>query len=162
MTLLKRNESKVPSFPSVFDNWFNRDLMDWMNWNFSETNTTVPAVNVRETESEFNIEVAVPGLNKEDFKINLEQDVLTISSEKKRKVSIRAKSLAISHSNEAFHSPKKWSILIKLLLITTRESCTSASPNARNRKRNLHELLKFNKLDECNYKSCRNGRLLLF
>jgi len=83
MTLLKRNESKVPSFPSVFDNWFNRDLTDWMTWNFSETNTTVPAVNVRETENEFTIEVAVPGLNKEDFKINLEQDVLTISSEKK-------------------------------------------------------------------------------
>lgn len=83
MTLLKRSESRVPSIPSLFDNWFNRDLMDWMNWNFSDTNTTVPAVNISETEAEFLIEVAVPGMNKEDFKVSIDQDVLTISSEKK-------------------------------------------------------------------------------
>jgi HSP20 family protein len=83
MTLLRRSESKLPSFPSIFDNWFNRDMMDWANWNFSDTNTTVPAVNVSETENEFVIEVAVPGMEKDDFKINLDQDVMTISSEKK-------------------------------------------------------------------------------
>lgn len=83
MSLLKRSESNAPSFPSLFDNWFNRDLMDWMNWNFSDTNTTVPAVNVSETDNEFRIEVAVPGMDKNDFKVSLNQDVLTISSERK-------------------------------------------------------------------------------
>jgi HSP20 family protein len=83
MTLLRRSESKVPSFPTLFDNWFNRDMMDWMNWNYSETNTTVPAVNIQETDNDFRIEVAVPGMEKNDFKVRLDQDVLTISSERK-------------------------------------------------------------------------------
>ncbi len=42
-----------------------------------------PAVNIAETENEFEVELAVPGLKKEDFKINLEKNVLTISAEKK-------------------------------------------------------------------------------
>jgi HSP20 family protein len=83
MTLLKRYESKYPSFPSIFDNWLSRDMMDWMNRNFSDTNTTVPAVNVSENENDFQIEVAAPGMTKDDFKITLENDTLTISSEKK-------------------------------------------------------------------------------
>jgi HSP20 family protein len=83
MTLLRRSESKVPSFPTLFDNWFNRDMMDWMNWNYSDTNTTVPAVNIQETDNDFRIEVAVPGMERDDFKVSLDQDVLTISSERK-------------------------------------------------------------------------------
>jgi HSP20 family protein len=83
MTLLRRSDSKVPSFPTLFDNWLNRDLMDWMNWNYSDTNTTVPAVNICETETEFKLEVAVPGMDKDDFKVSLDHDVLTITSEKK-------------------------------------------------------------------------------
>jgi HSP20 family protein len=43
----------------------------------------VPAVNIAETENEFHIELAVPGLKKEDFKINLEKNVLSVSTEKK-------------------------------------------------------------------------------
>ncbi len=42
-----------------------------------------PAVNIAETENEFEVELAVPGLKKEDFKINLEKNVLTVSAEKK-------------------------------------------------------------------------------
>lgn len=82
MTLLKRFENSTPSFPSFFDNWLNRDLMDWTNLNFSNTNTTLPAVNVKENENEFELEVAAPGMTKNDFKINLDQDTLTIASEK--------------------------------------------------------------------------------
>lgn len=43
----------------------------------------IPAVNIAETENEFEVELAVPGLKKEDFKINLEKNVLTVSAEKK-------------------------------------------------------------------------------
>lgn len=45
--------------------------------------TRTPAVNIAETENEFEVELAVPGLKKEDFKINLEKNVLTVSAEKK-------------------------------------------------------------------------------
>lgn len=83
MTLLKRTDSYRPSLPSLFDNWFSRDLMDWSNFNFSPTNTTLPAVNIRETKDDFVIEVAAPGLDKKDFKVNLENNQLVISSEHK-------------------------------------------------------------------------------
>jgi|WetSurMetagenome_2_1015567.scaffolds.fasta_scaffold572617_1 HSP20 family protein len=83
MTLMKRSNSFYPSFPNIFDDFFGNSLMDWSNLNFSSTNTTLPAVNVKETADSFKIEVAAPGMEKKDFKINLEKDVLTISSERK-------------------------------------------------------------------------------
>ena len=43
----------------------------------------VPAVNVQEDEKQFTLEMAVPGLKKDDFKINLDNQVLTISKEQK-------------------------------------------------------------------------------
>lgn len=57
--------------------------MDWSNLNYSNTNTTLPAVNVLENDNEFVIELAAPGMKKEDFRINLENNILTISSERK-------------------------------------------------------------------------------
>jgi HSP20 family protein len=57
--------------------------MDWSNMNFSNTNTTLPAVNIKETKDDYKIEVAAPGLSKKDFNINLENNQLTISSEKR-------------------------------------------------------------------------------
>ncbi|TDQ25551.1 Hsp20/alpha crystallin family protein [Tenacibaculum caenipelagi] len=75
--LLKRTD--FPAFPNVF----NEFLRDWSATNFSDTNTTLPAVNIKETENEFMVNVAAPGMSKEDFKIHLENDILTISSEKK-------------------------------------------------------------------------------
>lgn len=80
MTLVRRSNSYLPSF---WDNFFPKDLMDWGMSNFSSTDTTLPAVNVKESDDAFEIEVAAPGMNKEDFKVNLENNVLTISSEKK-------------------------------------------------------------------------------
>ncbi len=83
MTLMKRNQNYYPSFPTFFDNFFSRGMMDWDNLNFSETNTTLPAVNVKENTDKFEIEVAAPGMKKEDFKIKLEHNTLTINSERK-------------------------------------------------------------------------------
>jgi HSP20 family protein len=68
--------------PSVFDRFFEGDLFDWSNHNFSMTNTTLPSVNILENTDQFKVEVAVPGFDKGDFKIELNHDVLTISSEK--------------------------------------------------------------------------------
>jgi len=82
MALVKRNHSDLPGFPSWFDNLWSRDLMDWSNWNFSPAHTTLPAANIKENNDEYEIELAAPGMKKEDFKINLDNNLLTISSEK--------------------------------------------------------------------------------
>ena len=68
--------------PSVFDRFFEGDLFDWSNHNFSMTNTTLPSVNIVEKADEFKVELAAPGFDKGDFKLELNHDVLTISSEK--------------------------------------------------------------------------------
>ncbi len=83
MTIIKRTDSGYPSIPSLIDNLMSRDWMDWTSSNFSTTNTTLPAVNVIESENDYQIEVAAPGMKKEDFKIDLDKNQLTISSEKK-------------------------------------------------------------------------------
>lgn len=71
-------------FPSFFDRFFESDLFDWSNRNFSSTNTTLPSVNIMENDEGFEVEMAAPGLSKKDFKIELNNDQLTISSEKKK------------------------------------------------------------------------------
>jgi HSP20 family protein len=67
----------------LFDRFFDDDLFNWSSRNFSNTNTTLPSVNIRESEKEFEVEVAAPGLEKNDFKIELNRDLLRVSSEKK-------------------------------------------------------------------------------
>ncbi|NOY49100.1 MAG: Hsp20/alpha crystallin family protein [Chlorobi bacterium] len=69
--------------PSLFDRFFENDLFDWSNRNFSSTNTTLPAVNIKEDDEGFEVEMSAPGFDKKDFKIELNNDLLTISSEKK-------------------------------------------------------------------------------
>src|SRR3954467_6347303 len=84
MTLAKRNGNLFNSLPGLFDDFLTKDLMDWSNSNFSMTGTTVPAVNVKETAESFEVEMAAPGMRKEDFKVELNNNVLTISSEQKQ------------------------------------------------------------------------------
>lgn len=69
--------------PSMFDRFFEGDLFDWSNRNFSLTNTTLPSVNIKENADAFKVEVAAPGFEKSDFKLELNHDLLTIYSEKK-------------------------------------------------------------------------------
>src|SRR5574344_1730636 len=64
-----------PFFP-VLNDLFGDNYLNDSDWN------TSPAVNIAETKEAFRIEVAAPGLKKEDFKINVEKSVLEISSEK--------------------------------------------------------------------------------
>lgn len=69
-------------FPSLFDRFFEPDFINWSNRNFSTTNTTLPSVNIKEGEESFEVEMAAPGFEKKDFKIELNHDLLTITSEK--------------------------------------------------------------------------------
>lgn len=79
-----KTDRNFPSRPGgLLDRFFNDDLMDWNFSNFAGSNSNMPAVNVKENDNEFVIEVAAPGMNKEDFRVNIDNDRLTISSEKK-------------------------------------------------------------------------------
>ena len=78
MAIIKRNN---PVFPSL-TNWFDDFFADDMDL-FQKQVSTVPAVNIKEREKDFVIELAAPGLKKEDFDIDLDNNVLTISSQKK-------------------------------------------------------------------------------
>ena len=65
-------------FPSIFNDFFDND---WV----AKVNTATPAVNVIEDDKCFKVEVAAPGMTKEDFSINLnENDELVISMAKKK------------------------------------------------------------------------------
>ena len=71
---------KSAYLPHRENNFFGRDFLSTF---FSDgADYSVPAVNIKENENNFDIELAAPGLNKKDFSINLEKDVLTVSSEK--------------------------------------------------------------------------------
>ena len=66
------------NLPSLIENFFGRDMNDLFNTSVSTFNN-VPAVNVAEHEDGFRIEVAAPGMKREDFKLNLNHNNLTIS-----------------------------------------------------------------------------------
>lgn len=75
MMPIRRNNQEW--LPSIFNDFFDND------WMF-KTNTTAPAVNVIENETDYKIEVAAPGMTKEDFNIHLADDnQLVITMEKK-------------------------------------------------------------------------------
>lgn len=83
--LMKKRSDLMPNFPSIFDDFFGGDWMNWAGFNNSQTGTTLPAVNVSENNEAFKIEVAAPGMKKDDFKIDLDNNLLMISSEKEEK-----------------------------------------------------------------------------
>ncbi|MEM6738070.1 MAG: Hsp20/alpha crystallin family protein [Bacteroidota bacterium] len=80
MTLVRT--SNYPSFSSLFDDFFNTEVGDWKRQNFSSTQTTLPKVNIKEDHDAFVVEMAAPGMSKGDFNIELDNNLLTISSEK--------------------------------------------------------------------------------
>src|SRR6267378_4014219 len=81
MTTIKFNRQPLQkSFNSLMEELFNEVPVKWnRDWN----GQYVPPVNIHETEEAFHLEMNAPGRNKEDFKINLEENILTIGYEKK-------------------------------------------------------------------------------
>ena len=76
MKAMIRKPNHLMDIPSIFDDFFVND------WNSgSQSRMRMPAVNVLENENEFKLELSVPGFSKEDFSVELENDVLSISSE---------------------------------------------------------------------------------
>ena len=75
MKLIRTNRELFPRF---FDDFWGRDLFDK-----NEFSTTVPAVNINEGAEEFNIELAVPGIDKKDINIEVDNGLMTVSYENK-------------------------------------------------------------------------------
>lgn len=81
MSLIKRNEANW--LPAVFDDMFRTDWLGGTT-NVNRIGTSIPAVNILESDDHFMVAVAAPGKTREDFKIELDNVVLTISSEEKK------------------------------------------------------------------------------
>lgn len=72
MNLIRK---QAPFFPSLIDDFINQD------WNLkTPSSTTLPAVNIKDLDAQFEIELAVPGMKKSDFEIEVEDGLLSISS----------------------------------------------------------------------------------
>jgi HSP20 family protein len=84
-----------PFFRDFFDveNFFNKPLFNDM------PNMHFPAVNISETDTAYDIELAVPGFKKEDFNLKVEDDVLTISAEAKTEENTEEK----NYSRREYH-----------------------------------------------------------
>ncbi|HUH28052.1 Hsp20/alpha crystallin family protein [Gelidibacter sp.] len=78
----RRESSSLPSFSSWVDNLFESGMGTGFLSNFN-TGMTLPAVNIKENADEFNLEIAVPGMKKSDFNIDVDNKILSISSETK-------------------------------------------------------------------------------
>lgn len=78
-TLVQTNQKNTfsPSSP-ILDRFFTRDLFDWAGWSQDTTN---PSVNIVETDDAFQVEMAAPGMKKENFHLELDNDTLTIQAE---------------------------------------------------------------------------------
>ncbi len=72
----------LPTVSRFFeDDWNN--IFDWSNRNFSNNSSTLPSVNIEEDKDNFVVQVAAPGMKKEHFNIELNNNTLVIKGERK-------------------------------------------------------------------------------
>ena len=101
MTTIKFDRQPAQkNFSSLLDEFFNEVPVKWTkDWN----GQYAPSVNIHETDEAFHLEMNAPGRNKEDFKVNVEENVLTIAFEKKEeKVNDAFKTIRREFSFESF------------------------------------------------------------
>lgn len=101
----KRNEFVPVSFRSLVDQFFNDEF------NLSHGRSFLPSVDILETENRFEIHLNAPGMKKEDFNLNLKDNYLTISGEKKtthvdKSVKIHRREIAIGNFSRTFELPE--------------------------------------------------------
>jgi len=83
MSLIRYNSTLNDFAPTAFNNLIDRFFNDSLARSGGSSYSFVPRVDVIENEKSFEIHVAVPGMNKEDFKIDLNDNYLIISGERK-------------------------------------------------------------------------------
>jgi len=108
MKLITRSSMPVNPLGELFENFFNRD-MDFLG--NGRNALRHPSVNVVETEKDFLMEVAAPGMNKSDFNLSLDDNLLTISAERKEETEKTEKNytrreFSFSSFKRSFHLPE--------------------------------------------------------
>ncbi|MDL5045059.1 Hsp20/alpha crystallin family protein [Oscillatoria amoena NRMC-F 0135] len=83
MNLIRYNTSLNDFVPTSFSNLIDRFFNDSMTRSGGSAYSFVPRVDIMENDKAYEIHVAVPGMNKEDFKIELKENYMTISGERK-------------------------------------------------------------------------------
>lgn len=83
MSLIRYNSALNDFTPTAFSNLIDRFFNDSLARSGGSSYSFVPRVDIMEDEKAFEVHVAVPGMNKEDFKIDLNDNFLTISGERK-------------------------------------------------------------------------------
>jgi HSP20 family protein len=116
--LMKRNSGVSTPAKSIFsdfftdvDRMFDRDMFLMPMQMRRQMEATMPAVNIRDNEKEYVIEVAAPGMKKEDFNIDMEEGTLTISSQKEEettenKENFRRREYNYSSFSRSFNLPE--------------------------------------------------------
>lgn len=83
MSLMKLDQrSLLPSFSNIWEDFFGRDITDFSS---PRMNASLPAVNIEEKPDKFLVHLAVPGMKRENLKIEIDHGILSISSEKEEK-----------------------------------------------------------------------------
>jgi HSP20 family protein len=88
---MSRSLSPITSMPSLFSGWlrpngiFDKDIFDLTSGLIPVRSANVPFVNIKETPKEYTLELAAPGMERKDFKVEVENHTLSISSEKEEK-----------------------------------------------------------------------------
>ncbi len=82
MTVIRRTPMNSPFLPDWLEDFFSSEV----NPMTKSRTASVPMVNIFENDESYRIELAAPGLKKEDFNIKLDNDVLSISSEQENKI----------------------------------------------------------------------------
>lgn len=104
MSVIKRSEANW--LPTSFDDMFKNDWLGGTT-NVNSIGTRIPAVNIQETEDGFNVDVAAPGMSKENFNIELDKDVLTISSEDRKEKETETKEGKFTRKEFSYSSFKR-------------------------------------------------------
>ncbi len=101
MTLVKVNNPIAKTFDGIFNDLFND--VPAFGRNFRDEAFGFPPVNINETKDAYSIDLAAPGLEKADFNLKLDGNLLTISAEKKQEnASEDAKSIRKEFSHKSF------------------------------------------------------------
>jgi len=81
-SLVKKNGHLTPSMPSLLNDFFADDFFRLPFAQLRSEGATLPSVNIKEVPDAFQIQVAAPGMKREDFKVELDNNILSISSER--------------------------------------------------------------------------------
>jgi HSP20 family protein len=80
MQLMKVNQGLFPAFSNLWEDFLGKDIMD-----IPKESGSIPAVNIVEKPDKFLVHLAVPGMDRKNLKINIENGILTVSAEKEDK-----------------------------------------------------------------------------